>query len=78
MIMEYYVGQIILHEGRYKTVRVVGNGWIETLYLRPNDKGWRKVEKIYMKQLQPFLLKIEDYKHINLDKLEGLIEGMAL
>jgi len=77
--MEHYVGQVILHYGRYKTVRAVGKDWIETIYLKPNDKGWRKVEKIYLNDDKPVWVKMDQYKWIKFNdeqtaELEKLID----
>lgn len=68
---KHFIGQIILHYGRYKVVRKIGKGWIETIYLKPNDKGWCKVEKIYEQRDRP--LKIEEYKALNLGDMNKLI-----
>jgi hypothetical protein len=67
----YYVGQIILDKGIYKTVRAIGKDWIETAYLKPNSKGWRKIEKKYFKQNKPIWLKIDQYK--NIDGIETIV-----
>lgn len=61
---EYFVGQVILHNGRYKTVRSVGRNWIETIYLKPNDKGWKKVEIISTSCIRPY--------QVNVDRLSQL------
>jgi hypothetical protein len=76
--MDYYVGQNILHQGRYKTVRAIGKDWIETIYLKPNDKGWRKIEKIYPNQ-KPIWIKMDQYKWIKFDENQkAYLEGIML
>lgn len=75
----YYVGQIILHNGRYKTVRVIGKDWIETIYLKANDKGWRKVEKISTLEEKPNWVKMDQYKWIKFDdEQKAYLEGIML
>jgi hypothetical protein len=65
--MNHYIGQIILHNGRYKKVRAIGKGWIETIYLKANEKGWRKVEKIHENKKIDWV-KWQDYEALNLNE----------
>lgn len=75
----YFVGQIIVHNGRYKKVRVIGKDWIETIYLKPNDKGWRKVEKISTLAEKPNWVKMDQYKWIKFDDdQKAYLEGIML
>ena len=66
---DYYIGQIILDNGVYKVVKAIGKDWIETSRLKPNDKGWHKIEKTYFND-RP--LKISEY-----EKLRDLIPFLA-
>jgi len=77
MSKEYYIGQIILEKGKYKVIREIGDGWIETIYLHPSKQGWKRVEKLSTLPPKPVLtpLKISDYCHLATDivKLEELM-----
>lgn len=54
------VGQTIVHNGRYKIIRKIKNDYIETIYAKPTDKGWRRIEHLPLyEELRP--LKIGDY-----------------
>lgn len=61
---EYFVGQVILHNGRYKTVRSIGRNWIETIYLKPNDKGWKKVEIISTSGIRPYQVRVDRFSQL--------------
>jgi hypothetical protein len=70
------IGDEIMHNCRLKRITDIGEGWVETIYCEPNDKGWSKVEKVWLSDLYYTIqLKISEYYKLNDDQLNDLLQG---
>lgn len=70
------IGDKILHNGRMKLVTTIGPDWIETIYCEPNDKGWKRVEKLHLNNSNYGTimdLKIGDYYKLTDKQLEEIV-----
>ena len=48
---DFYIGKVIHHHGRFKQVFTLTEEYIETKYVVPNNSGWHKIEKLYIRDL---------------------------
>lgn len=69
------IGDEIMHNGRFKKIITIGEGWVETVYSKPSDKGWSRVEKVWLNDLYSTIdnLKIGDYYKLHDDMIVKLL-----